>query len=76
MLFRSWRRVQVHTAEGTRRPLAICLERRWQELSVLGRYQEPAFRPGEVGYRVRLYDGHELNLVREPLGIWYLDLVS
>lgn len=72
----SWRRVQVHTAEGTRRPLAICLERRWQELSVLGRYQEPAFRPGEVGYRVRLYDGHELNLVREPLGIWYLDLVS
>lgn len=72
----SWRRVQVQAAQGSRRPAALRLAESWQELSVLGRYSEPTFRDGEIGYRVRLYDGNEVSLVREPLGHWYLELIG
>lgn len=70
-----WRRVRVETEPKTRRPVAVRLEREWQHLAVLGRFAEPTFRAGEIGYRVRTHDGNELNLVREPLGHWYLEML-
>lgn len=71
-----WRRVEVQTEPGTRRPRRAFLDRRWQELTVLGRYAEPSLRWGEVGYRVRTTDGNELGLVREPLDLWYIELIN
>lgn len=70
-----WRRVRVRTEQKSRRPTAVCLDREWQGLAVLGRYAEPTFGVNEIGYRVRLNDGNELSLVREPLGYWYLELL-
>lgn len=72
----TWQRVRVQHATGSRRPAALQVDDRWQELAVLGRFMEPSFRAGEVGYRVRLQDGNEVSLVREPLGHWYLELSS
>ncbi len=67
-----FRSVRVRT-NAQARPDAVLLDESWRDLSVLGRYTEPAFRSGERGYRVRLSDGNELSLIREPLGHWYVD---
>jgi hypothetical protein len=43
----------------------------WRELEIIG--QLVGLRRGERGYRVRLENGMELMLVREPLGAWWAD---
>lgn len=69
-----FRSAQVRAStEDARRPSALWLDEGWRELSVLGRYAETGFRSGEIGYRVRLEDGNELTLIREPLGHWYVE---
>ncbi len=69
-----FRSVRVRAAaDDVRRPSALWHDNVWCELAVIGRYSEAGFRNGEIGYRVRLADGNELSLVREPLGRWYVD---
>ena len=65
-----WSRVEVRTLSGEpRRPEAIWFEDSWVSVEVLGRYQ----LRGETGYRARLANGAEINLVREKLGFWYAE---
>jgi hypothetical protein len=69
-----YRSVRVRAAlDDSHRPGALWHGDAWREVSVLGRYAEASFREGEIGYRVRLEDGNELSLGREPLGHWYVD---
>ncbi len=67
-----WRRIVVR--EHQRRPLAIeCGAQQWERVEILGRFYEAGLAPGERGYRVRLANGCETSLIREPLGRWYVD---
>lgn len=66
-----WYRTEVQEDDAAR-PLNIWFEQRWRQALIIGRFSQPdptAFV--ERGYRVMLEDGHELTLVREPLGRWY-----
>lgn len=65
-----WSRVEVRTAQSdARRPSALWFGGSWVPVEVLGRYQ----LRGELGYRARLSNGAEINLVREKLGRWYAE---
>lgn len=65
-----WSRVEVRSAPGdARRPHALWFGSSWVPIEVLGRYQ----LRGETGYRARLSNGAEINLVREKLGRWYAE---
>lgn len=68
-----WARVDVETDRRLRRPRAIWREGRWYAIEIMGRVARDQLRRGESGYRVRLEDGAELTLVREPLNRWYAD---
>ncbi|HVU03251.1 MAG TPA: hypothetical protein VHE30_15930 [Polyangiaceae bacterium] len=67
-----WRRVDIRTEAGARRPSAIWVAGGWTALEVLGRFTQGLDR-GDVGFRARLPTGAEVNLVRERLGRWYTD---
>ena len=68
-----WRSIDVTEEEGaSRRPAQIAGEGEPLSLVVLGRLAEQSTRR-EQGYRVRLSSGQEGNLVREPLGRWYIE---
>ena len=72
----NWARVKVRTPAGSRllrRPDAIWLENAWSPLTILGRYQARDLSRSELGYLARLASGAEVFLVREPLGIWFID---
>jgi hypothetical protein len=71
----NWARVFVRTpdAERQHRPDAIWLGDRWSPLTILGRYQARDLARNERGYLARLVTGAEVFLVREPLGIWFID---
>lgn len=72
----SWARVQVRTSPGARnqrRPDAIWLGGDWSTLTILGRYQDREASRSELGYLARLASGAEVLLVREPLGVWFID---
>ena len=71
----NWARVLVRTpdAEKQHRPDAIWLGDRWSPVTILGRYQARDLAPSERGYLARLGTGAEVFLVREPLGIWFID---
>lgn len=65
-----WTRVEVRpAAQDARRPEAVWVGGAWCRIEVLGRYQ----LRGETGYRARLANGAEINLVREKLGRWYAE---
>jgi hypothetical protein len=69
-----WASVEVRTAEGPhRRPEAIWLRGNWSPVTILGRYQARDLSKSELGYLARLASGAEVFLVREPLGIWFVD---
>jgi hypothetical protein len=68
-----WTRVDVDTDHSLRRPKAVWREGRWYALEVLGRIARDQLQRMEAGYRVRLEDGAEVTLVREPLDRWYAD---
>jgi hypothetical protein len=70
-----WARVHVRTpnAEDKLRPDAIWLSDRWSPVTILGRYQARDLLRSERGYLARLVTGAEVFLVREPLGIWFID---
>ena len=71
-----WRRVEVRTrADDRRYPAAIWADGAWASLELLGRYQASDQHNREIGYRARLESGAELNLVRERLGVWFVDCV-
>jgi hypothetical protein len=78
----SWARVRVRTLEQApragqpRRPDAIWLDGRWSPVTILGRYQARDLSRSELGYLARLASGAEVFLVREPLGIWFVDNVA
>jgi hypothetical protein len=74
----NWARVQVRTpdAQDQHRPDAIWLGDRWSPVTILGRYQARDLLRSERGYLARLVTGAEVFLVREPLGIWFIDNAS
>ncbi len=71
----NWARVKVRTPENSdrERPDAIWLGDRWSPITILGRYQARDLSRSELGYLARLVTGAEVFLVREPLGIWFVD---
>jgi hypothetical protein len=68
-----WTLVQIDSENRLRRPRAIWRAGRWRPLEILGRVARDQLQRSETGYRVRLEDGAEITLVREPLGRWYAD---
>jgi hypothetical protein len=71
-----WARVRVRTPAGSRlyrRPDAIWLQEAWSPITILGRYQARDLSHSELGYLARLASGAEVFLVREPLGVWFID---
>jgi hypothetical protein len=72
----NWARVKVRTPAGSRlhrRPDAIWLQEAWSPITILGRYQARDLSHSELGYLARLSSGAEVFLVREPLGVWFID---
>jgi len=73
----SWARVEVRTSVEPRppgrRPDAIWLGGQWSPLTILGRYQPRDLARAELGYLARLASGADRLLVREPLGVWFVD---
>jgi len=70
----NWARVKVRLAPGSRRrPDAIWLGDAWSPIIILGRYQARDLSRSELGYLARLSSGAEVFLVREPLGVWFVD---
>lgn len=72
----NWARVRVRTPAGSRlyrRPDAIWLQEAWSPITILGRYQARDLSHSELGYLARLASGAEVFLVREPLGVWFID---
>lgn len=57
---------------GTHRPTGAVLDGVHASLIVLGRLPRSG-QTSERGFRVRLGTGQEGNLIREPLGRWYLE---
>jgi hypothetical protein len=71
-----WTRVRVRTPAAShllRRPDAIWVGDDWSPLTILGRYQARDLSRSELGYLARLASGAEVFLVREPLGVWFID---
>jgi hypothetical protein len=71
-----WARVRVRTPASSRllrRPDAIWVGDDWSPISILGRYQARDLSRSELGYLARLASGAEVFLVREPLGVWFID---
>jgi hypothetical protein len=71
-----WARVRVRTPAASRllrRPDAIWVNGQWSPLTILGRYQPRDLSHSELGYLAQLASGAEVCLVREPLGIWFID---
>ena len=69
-----WSRVEVKPApDDPRRPIEIWVGSAWARIDVLGRYEATLLYRGEIGFRARLANGAEINLVREPLGRWYAE---
>jgi hypothetical protein len=71
-----WARVKVRTPAGSRlhrRPDAIWQQAAWRPITILGRYQARDLSHSELGYLARLASGAEVFLVREPLGVWFID---
>jgi len=72
----SWARVEVRASAEVRlpgRPDAIWLRGHWSPIIILGRYQPTDLARSELGYLARLASGAEVLLVREPLGVWFID---
>ncbi len=72
----NWARVKVRTPAGSRlyrRPDALWLQEAWSPITILGRYQARDLSHSELGYLARLASGAEVFLVREPLGVWFVD---
>jgi len=66
-----WTSVRVHQ-DGKGRPLAVFDGQDVaQEFQILGKIQ--GLPPRERGWRIRLSQGREMNLVREPGEFWYVD---
>lgn len=76
----AWARVQVRIpdagARPQRRPNALWLNDAWSPITILGRYQARDLSRSERGYLARLASGAEVFLVREPLGVWFVDNVA
>jgi hypothetical protein len=75
----NWARVKVRTPAGSRlhrRPDAIWVADAWSPITILGRYQARDLSHSELGYLARLASGAEVFLVREPLGVWFVDNAS
>lgn len=62
----------VGVAEQGARPVSVRHGGLSLEVDVIGRVTMPESKR-ELGFRVRLENGDEGTLVREPLGRWYLD---
>ena len=72
-----WSRVEVRaSASDARRPDAVWLNGAWEAVTVLGRYRSGDLARRERGYLARLASGAEFSLVREPLGVWFVDDLS
>lgn len=73
-----WTRVDVKPLpKDRRRPASVWIGSSWSQVELLGRYESRLLEAGEVGFRARLANGEEVNLVRERMGRWYAeDLLS
>lgn len=72
----NWARVRVRMpspSRRVRRPDAIWVGGDWSPITILGRYQARDHSRSELGYLARLVSGAEVLLVREPLGVWFID---
>jgi hypothetical protein len=64
-------------SKDRRRPASVWIGSSWSQVELLGRYEPRLLDVGEVGFRARLANGEEVNLVRERMGRWYAeDLLS
>jgi hypothetical protein len=77
----TWAKVAVRlpAAPGSAvraRPDAIWLQGAWSPITILGRYQARDLSHSELGFLARLGSGAEVFLVREPLGVWFIDNAS
>jgi len=69
-----WSRVEVKaTEEDRKKPDSVWVDSGWCRLDVLGRYEASHLERGEVGFRARMPNGAEINLVRERRGVWYAE---
>ncbi len=66
-----WYSVEVQEA-ARHRPASLWTSGGWKPLQILGRFVASADRR-DVGYRVASDGGHELTVVREPMGAWFTD---
>ena len=67
-----WFSVDVQTEPRDRaRPVRVRVAEAWQPVEVMGCMV--GLRPRERGFRVRITNGAELLLVREPSGKWFAD---
>ncbi|MCH2107794.1 MAG: hypothetical protein MK135_00565 [Polyangiaceae bacterium] len=70
-----WEAVEVtEAATHSQRPEQMDWNGESVHLDVLGRLESKTLRDNEHGYRIRLGNGHEGTLVREPLARWYFEL--
>lgn len=76
----TWARVKVRIPAERRgasaRPDAIWLSNDWSPVTILGRAQARDLSHSEIGFLARLGSGAEVFLVREPLGVWFIDNAS
>lgn len=77
----TWARVRVRipprpSSSWRTRPDAIWLNGDWSPLTILGRTQARDLSHSELGFLARLASGAEVFLVREPLGVWFIDDAS
>ena len=63
--------VMVHGSSAHSKPRCARGEGEWLDLEVLGAVVGLPHR--ERGFRVRLQNGHEVTLLREPVGRWWSD---
>jgi hypothetical protein len=63
----------VGIEERDSRPLSLRQGEAALSIDIIGRVKSPAEKKREQGFRVRLENGEEGTLIREPLGRWYLD---
>ncbi len=69
----TWMRVEVKSADQSRRPTAIWSAGCWHELEIIGCFRDLSGRRPITGYRARLSECLELTLVREAFDRWYSD---
>jgi hypothetical protein len=69
-----WARVEIQEQQGgSRRPQALWINGKWCPVMVLGQFHTLQSSRRELGFRAQLSSGEEITLVREGIGLWFVD---